>query len=420
LFEDIYFTKPNNHLFKGRFFKEKRVGKNMKKFLDFNKESYKVKHIAERCLGKTDKEGNKSCSLCIKECEMLKALGKCPGELFRDLIQSGEIDSKTPYLCNMCSMCSLVCPEKLDIKEAFLDIRKEIVKNNEGKSPIKGHKTIDVHQKLSFSKLFNTTQKIKIEEERLHIKSVFMPGCSLPSYKPELVENILAYLQEKVPRVGTILKCCGKPTKIIGQEDLFLKRYENLQAEFNQVEAEEVIVACQNCYSLVSEYSPKQKVVSLWTLLKEIGLPESAKGIGNNSDIVFAIHDSCPTRNVSEIHDSVRWIMNELGYKVEEPPHSREKTRCCGFGGMAAPASPELAQKVMKRRTSEVKSDYMITYCAGCREAMTIGGKKTLHLLDLIFGDTYHSKSEFPGGQTAVQNWVNRYKSKKVIQKAYK
>jgi hypothetical protein len=44
------------------------------------------------------------------------------------------------------------------------------------------------------------------------IKRLFIPGCSLPSYNPETVCNILEYIQEKLPGTGTILKCCGKPT----------------------------------------------------------------------------------------------------------------------------------------------------------------------------------------------------------------
>ncbi|SHJ88265.1 (Fe-S)-binding protein [Paramaledivibacter caminithermalis] len=252
-------------------------------------------------------------------------------------------------------------------------------------------------------------------------KRVFIPGCSLPSYNPEAVKRTLEYLQEKLPGTGAILKCCGKPTKALGQVDKFKERYSQFQAEVDKLGAEEIIVACQSCYMTMSEYSPNQKVTSLWQLLPEIGLPKEAIGKGKDSDIVFAIHDSCPTRNVKSIHDGIRWIMNELGYKVEEPPHTRENTRCCGFGGMVVPANPELALRVMKRRTSEMKSDYVVAYCAACRESMVKGGKKAVHILDLIFGETWNSKSEFPGVPgSPVTSWANRYKSKKNINKVLK
>jgi len=249
-------------------------------------------------------------------------------------------------------------------------------------------------------------------------KRVFIPGCSLPSYNPEAVKKALEYLQKKLPGTGAILKCCGKPTKALGQIDKFKERYGQFQAEIDKLGADEIIVACQSCYMTMTEYSPKQKVISLWQLLPEIGLPEEAVGKGKNSDVVFAIHDSCPTRNVSSIHDGIRWIMNELGYKVEEPPHTRENTRCCGFGGMVVPANPDLALRVMQRRTSEMESDYVVAYCAACRESMVKGGKKAVHILDLIFGPVFTTKSEFPGlPGSPVTSWVNRYKSKRNINK---
>ncbi|KNF07253.1 Fe-S oxidoreductase [Gottschalkia purinilytica] len=253
------------------------------------------------------------------------------------------------------------------------------------------------------------------------IKKVFFPGCSLSSYSPELVKKVLIYLQEKLPGTGGILNCCGKPTLDIGQVDKFKERHEKLQKEFEQMEVEEIIVACQSCYTNMNKYSTNLKVTSLWQLLPAIGLPKESIGIGKDSNIVFAIHDSCSTRNVSSIQDGVRWIMKELGYEIEETLHSRENTRCCGFGGMVVPANPQLALKVMKRRTEEVKSDYMVTYCAACREAMAKGDKKAVHILDLVFNNTWTSDSQFPGiPSTPITSWKNRYKTKRNINSIFK
>lgn len=252
-------------------------------------------------------------------------------------------------------------------------------------------------------------------------KRVFIPGCSLPSYNPEAVKNTLEYLQEVLPGTGAILKCCGKPTKALGQVEEFKKRYSTLQAEIDKLGAEEIIVACQSCFLTMSEYSPNQKVTSLWEIFPEIGLPKEAIGKGKNSDITFAIHDSCSTRDRSDIHDGIRWILKELGYKTEEPPHTKETAKCCGFGGMVVPANPDLAARIMNKRTAEVESDYMVAYCAACRESMVKGGKKTVHILDLIFGPVYDSKSEFPGvSSSPLTGWINRYKSKININKVLK
>lgn len=248
-------------------------------------------------------------------------------------------------------------------------------------------------------------------------KRVFIPGCSLSSYRPELVEEVIKYLQNKLPGTGAILKCCGKPTKALGQYDKFKERYSGLQSEIDKLGADEIIVACQSCYLTMSANSPDQKVTSLWELMPEIGMPEGTVGKAENSDLTLGIHDSCSTRDREDIHAGIRWILDELGYNTEEPPHTKENTRCCGFGGMVVPANPDLAQKVMERRTDEFESEHLVTYCAACRESMTKGGKKSVHILDLIFGPVWTSDSEFPGTTKPMESWVNRYKAKKKMQK---
>lgn len=372
-----------------------------------------LKDLQAQCIGGT-KDGKDVCKKCMAECKMMEKYTDCPKTLLEEAVENEGMPKEIPYSCNMCRACTLVCPKGLELREGFMALREDLTENNQGKSPIKGHGGIEMHQKLSFSKMFNT-----VNPHGKGGRRVFMPGCSLPSYSPELVRNITEYLSREVEGLATVLKCCGKPTGLMGQKPLFEQRYESLRKEFQDLGAGEVIVACQNCYNIVEKHSPDLKVTSLWTLLDEIGLPEEAKGIGKDSDLTFAIHDSCPTRNVPEIHQSIRNIMGELGYSTEELNHNKEKTRCCGMGGMVGAADFELAKSVMVSRGEEAKSEHMLVYCASCRDAMAIAGKKPLHILDLIFGGPYHSNREISTAMAnPLKNWTNRYKSKKAIEKA--
>ncbi|MGL5001232.1 MAG: FAD-dependent oxidoreductase, partial [Cetobacterium sp.] len=338
------------------------------------------------------KEANRclqcECKLCMKECIMLNDYTDCPKSLFEEYLEKGSenIDAKIAYSCNMCDQCTLKCPKDFDIKSNFGAMRTEYVRDNSGKSPMKGHKAIEVHQHLGYSKIFNTTNAAPNGKKT---KYVFFPGCSLPSYNSKAVGNILDHLQSKLNgEVGSLLKCCGKPPKALGQDELFKERFKSVQKELDKVEAETVIVACQSCYGIFKMYA-KQNVISLWELLPKIGVPASQIGIGKNSDVKFNIHDSCSIRKESNIHDGIRWIMNELGYEVEELENSRDKTRCCGFGGMIVPAVPNVAKKVMERRATETTTGHMVTYCAACRESMEKGNTDALHIADLIFGEKY-------------------------------
>ncbi len=358
------------------------------------------------------------CKMCMKECEMLADFTSCPGVLFRDILAKRNVDPLVPFSCNMCKQCTLVCPKEYVMMDRFMDLRIQLVRENNGKSPIKGHKAIDAHQMLGFSRFFNTSIPAK---QGTKTRRVFIPGCSLPSYNPALVGSILSHLRERLPDTGAILKCCGKPTKALGQVEAFKKRYAEFQAEIDRLGAEEIIVACQSCYVTMQAYSPNQKVRSLWEVLPEIGLPAHAVGTGKSTNLTIAVHDSCPTRDVRQIQDGIRSIIDTLGYVIEEPPHTRGTTLCCGFGGMVVPANPPLAQRVMNRRTAEVTSDVMVTYCAACRESMVRGGKKSLHILDLVFGGPWKLDSSYPElPGNPLTGWVNRYKAKKLINKIAK
>lgn len=110
-----------------------------------------AKKEASRCL-------SCECKLCMKECEMLNDFCSCPKDLFESILENDEVDPIIPYSCNMCSQCTLVCPKEFPIKDSFMDIRKEMIVANGGKSPMKGHNAIEMHQFLGFSKLFNTAK----------------------------------------------------------------------------------------------------------------------------------------------------------------------------------------------------------------------------------------------------------------------
>jgi len=252
-------------------------------------------------------------------------------------------------------------------------------------------------------------------------RKVFMPGCALPNYSPENVFKTVNHLKLKFPDISVVQKCCGKPTKAIGQAELFNERFSGLVEDIKYCEADEVIVACQSCMNTLKEcqdYTTR----SLWAILPEIGLPPEAVGKAKGSNVVFSVQDSCSVRDKTEIHNGIRWILTELGYTYQEADRTRENTRCCGFGGMVGGANPDVAFRVMKRRVEDFKTPYIVTYCAACRQSMLNAGGKAWHILDLVFGDVIHENTAPPEDVLAnpVKAWKNRYRSKSLIKKAFR
>ena len=252
-------------------------------------------------------------------------------------------------------------------------------------------------------------------------RKAFMPGCSLPSYSPENIACTISYLKEKFPDISAVQKCCGKPTIAVGQAELFEQRFASLCDDIKYCEADEVIVACQSCMNTLKK-CPDFKTISLWELFPQIGLPKHLAGKAKSSDVVFSVHDSCSVRSYDGIHDGIRWILRELGYKTAEPEKTRAETRCCGFGGMVVPANPDVAQRVMDRRKADFPTEHIVVYCAACRQSMLKAGGKAWHILDLVWGDVVTSASQCPVDvlSNPLGAWKNRYKSKKKIKAAFR
>lgn len=381
----------------------------------------RVKSFDEVALGYTKEEALKEsdrcrqcqCKLCMKECIMLNDHTDCPKALFRDYLEKGyeTMDKRIAFDCNDCNQCTLVCPKSLKLSPNLVAIKEQYIKDNNGVNVMNELKPFDKSQEMECSKEYSTTILPWADE---NTKYLFVPGCTVPAYSPELVEKTLVHLRETLEgEVGAMLQCCGKVTKLIGENDKFKERNKMAVDEVNASNADVIITVCPSCYNVYSETTNK-KVISYWDLMKDkIGLPKGQKGIGTDSDVVFNIHDSCVTRNVTSHHDSIRWILDELGYKYSEIARGRQNTRCCGVGGMVCNSNPELYKRIYTRRANDFDSDHVISYCGSCRGTMEAAGKDSIHILNLIHNGTYtKDQAESRGYKTEEEMWANRLNTK--------
>lgn len=333
-----------------------------------------AKAEADRCL-------SCECKLCIKDCEFLKLYCETPKQLAQKL-KEGFYKEKSiiPYSCNLCELCKKVCPEDLCSGDMCMAIREKMVQDGIG--PLKPHLFVRKDQEFSMSDSFSLSipgSKDKSSEW------AFFPGCTASGYSPELVINTYKYLQEKLPGIGIILGCCGAPTHCLGDHPAFLGMEEKLESELKKLGASGLILACPDCYRTIKRSTPAIKLKSLYEVMAEKGLPESAK---TSTPRTFSLHDSCTARDEKEVMDAVRILVERMGYQLVEMEYSREKTRCCGAGGMIPYVDPGLFVKIAKRRADESPYDF-ITFCAACRETLASTGKPSVHILDLIFNPNW-------------------------------
>ncbi|MBS6713519.1 MAG: FAD-dependent oxidoreductase [Ruminococcus sp.] len=390
----------------------------------------RIHSFDEVALGYTKEEAEREaarcrqceCKLCMKECIMLNDYTECPKSLFKKYLEEGyeNLDHMIAYSCNECSQCTLKCPKEFNMKGIFTALKEDYAEKNNGLVPLEILKESDRTQEKECGDEYCTRVDGSLQKKEVHKKQktkyVFVPGCTVSAYSPKGVENIVKHLKECLghENVGALLQCCGKVTRFIGETEKFEERNKKAIDILDDMGAEVIITVCPSCYKVFKETAKNQKVIAYWDLMKNlIGIPETARGIGKGSDVVFNIHDSCVTRDETSHHESVRWVLDELGYNWTEIERNGKKTRCCGVGGMVCSSNPELYERVYTRRANDFDQHNIVTYCGSCRGTMQAAGKDAVHILDLLFGQKYTKDQEGARGyQTEQEMWEKRLETK--------
>ena len=180
-----------------------------------------------------------------------------------------------------------------------------------------------------------------------------------------------------------MLGCCGAPADWAGRQDLMEKNVVRLRDAWIEMGKPTFIMACSSCCAIFEKYLPDVPFLSLWEIFERYGLPETAQ---NGKGHILNVHDACSTRHNKNIHDSLRNIAGQLGYEIQELKYSKEKTKCCGYGGLVYFANRDQSKDFVKDRIHESDEDLLV-YCAMCKDLFVEGGKRTYHILDLIFGE---------------------------------
>ena len=354
------------------------------------------------------------CHKCVKACLHLQKEKLDPKAYIRTINQNERIilgdhyANKTINSCLECGLCGEICPEGINMADIIKETRRSMVSKE--KMPVSAHDFALKDMEFTNSEYF---ELIKHEPGTNSSKYVFYPGCQLSAGYSEEVSKTYNYLMEKLEGgVGLYLGCCGAPADWAGRQELFNNSIKKIRLNLEMLGNPIVIIACSTCFNNFKENISDIEIKSLWEIYDEKGLPSDAK-LGNGK--ILAVHDACTTRKEKSIHESIRNIAKNLEYKIEEPEFGRETTKCCGYGGLVYFANKEFSKEVTENRIHDSENDYL-AYCAMCRDLFVLRGKKTYHILDLIYGKNEGEISEMKT-PTLSERRKNRFNLKKKILK---
>lgn len=310
------------------------------------------------------------CGICVAECHFLTRYGD-PGLLATIYDPDHPEQLARAFECNLCGLCTRVCPDGLDPVAMFLEMRREGFRR--GLSDLPEHRGLRRYERTGNSKKFSW---FALPED---CNTIFFPGCALVGTRADTTGKVFEHLQQIIPAIGIVLDCCNKPSHDLGDDPHFSAMFEEMYRYLIQHGIKKVLVACPNCSKVFNQYAPELTTRTIYEVLAEHPPTPSA-----TMATLVTIHDPCVTRADTAAQKAVRQLLARAGARVEEMPHSKENTICCGEGGGASCLAPEQAQQWLAQRLEEAHGKPIVSYCAGCTNSFS-GTTTTGHVLDLIF-----------------------------------
>lgn len=329
------------------------------------------------------------CMECVKVCEYLRRYKAYPKRYVREVYNNLSIvmgmRKANEFIdsCSLCGLCAKVCPTGLSMAEIISEARG--IMASKGKSPPSAFDFALRDLAFSTGPEFFLSRAEPGFERCGHL---FFPGCQLSAVLPASVERAYADLRSGLEGgVALMLGCCGVPAEWAGQETAAAKVAEAVRGEWERLGRPTIIAGCPTCRRTLAVRLPEARVEHLLETLDRLGAarPAADAAASAGADKTIAVHDSCAARDDAELQKTVRRVVGGRGYAVAELKTSGVLTECCGYGGLMYNANRTLADAVAARRTAQSGADY-VAYCAMCRERFLAQGKKTAHVLELLYG----------------------------------
>ena len=338
---------------------------------------------------------NCQCTRCTDACAFMRHYKSYPRKYLRTVYNNLSIAMGTRHAngminaCSLCGQCSKVCPFGLDLGKVIQEAREIMVSK----------------EKMPQSAFDFALEDMGFSNNECYLASkescqyVYFPGCQLSASTPEIVKVSYQDLCQRMDgAVGLILGCCGIMAKWAGELDQYEQTIRKLKESMEQMGNPVVITACPTCYDTFTREFPNKRILGIWEVLEQIGLPKQAEKTEGR-----ILHDACGARMHPEIRESIRGLAKAVGIRVEEQKYSGEQTGCCGYGGLTQFSNPEVGAEITGQALEGEGS--FLTYCINCRDRFAKAGADSLHILEVIY-------ESHPNGSRPWPNYSLRRKNR--------
>lgn len=210
--------------------------------------------------------------------------------------------------------------------------------------------------------------------------TVYFPGCLTAYRTPEIAQATAKILNTggiEFSILGEKEYCCGNPLIMTGQ--LHLAR-EVARYNWERLKDKRVITSCAGCYRCFEDEYPKllgkefkidtyHIVEVLVELIEDGKIKFEEKRKDTKEKVTY--HDPCELGRELKIFDEPRIIIGAIpGLELIEMERNREKSWCCGGGGVLKGVDYDLAVEIGKDKVEDALATgakRIISACPSCK-----------------------------------------------------
>jgi Fe-S oxidoreductase len=313
------------------------------------------------------------------------------------------------YDCTLCARCYQVCPVGIDLRSLWISMREQLVESGlypEFFDTLRDRVTSqhNISGDDNANRLVWTQNMERVPEgleRRKGAETVYFMGCVGAMYPrvygvPQSFAQIMERAGEDLTTLGGDEWCCGFPLQIAG-----MGRHARALARHNvdavrAIGARRLVTTCPSCYHTWAHEYPGIlgeplgfEVLHATELLADL-IDEGRIELHDFSQQV-TYHDPCDLGRTSGIYDAPRRILEAIpGVQFAEMTDNREMSLCCGGGGDAEMADPELTAAVGKRRieqAQETGAQVVISACQQCVRTLGEAARKNrirIRAMDIV------------------------------------
>jgi Fe-S oxidoreductase len=293
------------------------------------------------------------------------------------------------WSCTTCGACEAECPLLVEYIDKIVDLRRGMV--DDGKVPQSLQKPLKALESRGnpFGKMekkkadwikakdFQQTCNVRILNGDRNTETLYFVD-SITSYDDRIqaigraTAKILDRAGENFGILGAAEKDSGHDVRRFGEETLFMALREHNTEAIKESGVERIVTSDPHAYNaLKHDYKdvPPVEHISQFIARKVHAGDIKLKQVEDESS-VYAYHDPCYLGRHNGIYDAPRDVLDAIpGLKRVEMRRSRDRSFCCGGGGLALFYEPKEDQRMGVKRVqmaAEAGANVMVTACPFC------------------------------------------------------